>query len=267
MMVAKPLPLLLFVVILTSGCGSASTPPSQLSALPSTEAAQHTAFPATTAASEPEAGFTLVPTVPLQATINAPPTQRAATETPASPTAITVTSAIYPSPWMTYINHEYGFQIDYPDGFALGQEFISLGISDVVVSFRFPDLPQYASFEFKEDVIVAYVEISVAARDDLDPLLEAFLAGSETVESGSTVFQNYVASDNAMGGWYGHFDYYSLPRGDLLYTISLSIHGKGPGAGANNGQGPLPEDYASPAAKEAFYSVLYMMLASFNLGA
>lgn len=255
--------LALLLVVSTSlvpACSSQSRQPTQTASLPSSISPLATVTVPSDASEPEETPNQPTPASVAMPTRSPPPPELLATQAPELAVVAIVTSISYPSPWMTYIDKDHGFQIDFPDGFEIGMSTLPyLSDSNLLVSFRFPESPQYASYEFNNDVVVAYVEVRAYPPDELD---QAEFARATTVIVGGNAFRHIKAGDNSMGGRYGIYDYYYIEQGDLIFRIGLTLYGDGPGAGANNGMGPLPEDFAPPGAKGSFNFVLELMVAS-----
>lgn len=245
---------------LVSACSSRTQEPTQTVFLPpSMSPLPLVTAPAST--SEPEEIHPQPePSLVTEPTWTPSPPETLATQALEPAVVATVTSVLYPSPWMTYVDEDHGFQVDYPDGFEIGMGTLPyLSDSNLLVSFRFLESPQYASFEYNDDVVDAYVEVRAYQLDEFD---QEALAHATSVKMGRNIFRNLKAGDNSMGGRYSVYDYYYIEHGDIVYSVALTLYGDGPGAGANDGMGPLPEEYASPGAREAFYFVLELMVAS-----
>jgi hypothetical protein len=88
-------------------------------------------------------------------------------------------------------------------------------------------------------------------------------AGNSITVNGKTFVKSLIA-DAAMGGWYTGGYAYNIIHNDLCYRITLQINGQGPGAGANDGQGPLPKDRAPANAKDKFDLIFTEMVKTFD---
>lgn len=163
--------------------------------------------------------------------------------------------------WKTYRNEKYGFEVKYPKDFTI--ENINQGIK-----FIFPESYKNQSYKFKNDVTEAWIGVGIGlmnkegfAGDFCQKVEES---NYEEVKINNLNFIKGITGQAAMGGWYTEYNMYRTLHNGNCYEIILAVTGHGPGAGANNGMGPLPQDYASPDSKEKFISILDQLISTFK---
>ena len=164
--------------------------------------------------------------------------------------------------WKTYRNEEYGFEIKYPKDFTIEN------INHQGIKVVFPESYKNQSYIFKNDVRNAWIGVGVGIMDregfkgDLCQRLEK-LNDTEIIINNLNFIKGNISS-HAMGGWYIDYNIYRTSHNGVCYEILLAVTGQGPGAGAHEGKGPLPEDYAKPESKERFFSILDQILSTFR---
>ena len=161
--------------------------------------------------------------------------------------------------WETYKNNEGSYEIRLPKNWEIEE-------MDKEVRAIFPDA--YSSYVFKNDVTRAWIGVGVglSAQEGLMGNLCQKLAtlGDEEVKINNIVFMRGTIRDNAMGGLYSDYTIYRTLHDGTCYEILLAVRGHGVGAGANDGMGPLPQDYADSDSKEKFISIFDQIAYSFK---
>jgi hypothetical protein len=155
---------------------------------------------------------------------------------------------------------KYGFDFIYPEDFKIKD-------MDQGVRIIFPDSYSNSSYIFKNDVQKAWIDFGIGMMKKqgfTSEFCKKLSVSDEEVKIDNLNFIKSHLSESAMGGWYTDYTIYHTLHGGKCYEISLAVEGKGPGAGANNGMGPLPEDYASSESKEKFISILNQILSTFR---
>ncbi|MDI6592130.1 MAG: GPI anchored serine-threonine rich family protein [Patescibacteria group bacterium] len=164
---------------------------------------------------------------------------------------------------MVYRDEEFRdkFEFKYPKNFKIEQ--IDKGIKII-----FPESYIHSSYIFKNDVTDAWIGVGIGIMEkegmkgDLCQKLEKL--DDKEVRINNINFIKGNITTHAMGGWYTDYNIYRTLHNGVCYEILLAVTGRGPGAGAHGGKGPLPEDYAEPQSKEKFFSIFDQMLSTFR---
>ncbi|MFH1657236.1 MAG: hypothetical protein ABH919_02105 [bacterium] len=158
--------------------------------------------------------------------------------------------------WKTYRNEEYGFE--YPKDFKIEV--------DNAVKIVFPESYIGSSYTFKNDVTGAWIYTGIGIMESKG-FSGDFCQGldSQKIEINNIDFIKSNTGDVAMGGRYSDYTIYSALHNGVCYEIVLAVNGDDPGAGANDGMGPLSKDYyADLGSKEKFTLIFNQMLSTFE---
>ncbi len=159
-----------------------------------------------------------------------------------------------------YRSVKYGFAFRYPADFTVKE-------TDSGVRVYFPKTTKWREYIFKNDVVSAYVDVGIS---NLDVIQSGTLCSSNILSDKKVIilngkrFQYGTFNEAAMGGRYFDYEVYTTQHLGKCYHIALVIKGEGVGAGAHNGKGPQPGDYAPKSAKQEFLSVLKRIVLSFE---
>ena len=159
-----------------------------------------------------------------------------------------------------YRSVKYGFAFKYPADFTLKE-------TDSGVRVYFPKTSEWKEYIFKNDVVDAYVDVGIS---NLDIIQSGTLCSSNILSDKKIIilngkrFQYGTFNEAAMGGRYFDYEIYTTQHFEKCYHIVLVVKGEGVGAGAHNGKGPQPGDYAPESAKQHFSSVLKQIVLSFE---
>ena len=159
-----------------------------------------------------------------------------------------------------YRSVKYGFVFRYPSDFTLEE-------TDSGVRVYFPKTADWKEYIFKNDVVNAYIDVGIS---NLDIIQNGTLCNSNILSNRKDLilngkyFQFGTFNESAMGGRYFDYAVYTIRHFEKCYHIALVVKGEGVGAGAHNGKGPQPEDYAPKSAKQKFLTVLKQIVLSFD---
>ena len=164
------------------------------------------------------------------------------------------------SEFKIYRSVKYGFAFKYPADFTVKE-------TDSGVRVYFPKTAEWKEYIFKNDVVDAYVDVGIS---NLDIIQSGTLCSSNILSDKKVIilngkrFQYGTFNEAAMGGRYFDYEIYTTQHFEKCYHIALVVKGEGVGAGAHNGKGPQPGDYAPESAKQHFSSVLKQIVLSFE---
>lgn len=156
-----------------------------------------------------------------------------------------------------YRSIKFGFEFRYPADFTLQE-------TDHGVRVYFPKTTKWSEYIFKNDVKSAWVDVGIGGLDVVQNgnLCNSGVCKDETIISGK-LFKHCTFTDNAMGGYYTDYLIYATEHLGKCYHVALVVKGHGVGAGAHNGKGPQPGDYAPKEAKEHFVNTFREILSTF----
>jgi hypothetical protein len=198
------------------------------------------------------AAATLACSVPQIATRS--PT--AATPEPPTPTPETPTpTADLTTGWNVYQNEEYGFEVRYPEDFAMDVCYPAAVRGDLVVSFRLVDSKYYSGTNLLDACVIIGVSQDEA---DLPTCLEPKNALEESLgeqEINSITFHKGSFSEGAVGNVFEEISYRTIHR-DGCYEIALFMHSGNIGA--------YTPGTVSEFNREGVLEKLYQVLSTFR---
>ena len=173
-------------------------------------------------------------------------------------------SALDTSDWQTYRNEKFGFEFKYPQDFIVSQ-------NDNSVEILFPTSYKGSSYTYKNDVTSASISFGARIMNKLGfsgdfckiPIV-GVAPDAKEVRVNNVSYIKSSTGDAAMGGFYETDTIYATLHNGNCYEIVLAVSGQGPGAGSNNGQGPLPQDYAPSDSEDKFISILDGVVSTFK---
>lgn len=167
------------------------------------------------------------------------------------------------SSWKTYADPNNLISFKYPQDFTVAEK-------DNETTITFPNSYKGSSYTYKNDVNNASISIDTGIMNRLGfsgNFCKIPIAGTLDAKEVKVNNLSYIKSSTgnaAMGGFYGAKTVYATIHNGNCYQIVLAVEGQGPGAGSNDGQGPLPQDYAPSGSKDRFISILDEVVSTFK---